>query len=97
MICTDIFQQAIDLCNKRLPDATSILVKIDDSKLPVNSNSQSIELCVGVPPTIKSDWIVHESHRVLKPRGVLVFTFWNKYSLRGILTQYTAEYRNEYE
>ena len=67
MTCIDISSESIEICKKRLPDAKCILVNKDDETLPVQLSSQSMILCIGVPPVIQSNWLLPEISRALKP------------------------------
>jgi SAM-dependent methyltransferase len=84
MTCTDVMAGHLEICRRRLPAATCVLVSPTDSTLPCETGSIGLLLCVGVPPAIQSPWFIAEAHRVLKKDGILVGTFWNLLSLRGL-------------
>lgn len=83
MTCTDVNAGFLEICRRRLPHANVVQVSPTDSTLPCETSSTGLLLCVGVPPAIQSPWFIDEVHRVLKPGGILVGTFWNLVSLRG--------------
>jgi SAM-dependent methyltransferase len=84
MICTDVNPGWLEICQRRLPEARCVVVGPNDSTLPCESNSLGLLLCVGVPPAIQSPWFISECNRVLKSGGVIVGTFWNLLSIRGL-------------
>lgn len=83
MICTDINENTLATCKKRIPTATCILVRPEDNRLPCEAESVRLLLCIEVPPVIQSDWFISETLRVLQNDGLIVGVFWNLASLRG--------------
>jgi len=93
MICTDIDQKALALCQQRVPSARCILVRREDARFPCDTESVGLAICIEVPPVVHADWFVDEAFRVLQPGGVFVGVAWNRISWRG-LNDYTR--RREY-
>ena len=85
MTCTDVDEKALAACQERIPTANCILVKPDDRRLPCDSESVDMLLCIEVAPVIQSDWFASEAYRVLANDGVVVGVFWNLLSFRGFL------------
>jgi len=84
MTCTDVDDEVLRLCEKRIPTAKCILAAPNDRKIPCLSNSIDLLLCIEVAPVIQSDWFLGESFRVLRGNGVMICVFWNLLSLRGL-------------
>jgi SAM-dependent methyltransferase len=91
MICTDINNETLAICKKRIPQANCILVKPDDNELPCESESVALLLCIEVAPVIGADWFVNEAFRVLQNGGLMVGVFWNLLSFRGLFA-HTASF-----
>ena len=87
MTCTDVNQEALAVCQKRVRAANCILVEPGSKTIPCGSNLFDLLLCIEVAPVIQSDWFVDEAHRVLKNGGVLVGVNWNRISPRGLLVR----------
>ena len=83
VICTDISPNTLDLCKRRLAQATCILVKPTDTSLPCATNTINLVLCIEVDAVISSEWFIEEASRVLTAGGILVATINNKSSLRA--------------
>lgn len=84
MVCTDVNEKVLKICQKRIPTANCILVNPDSTKIPCESNSLSLILCIEVAPVIQSDWFINEAFRTLKNNGLIVGVFWNLLSFRGL-------------
>ena len=84
MTCTDISLESLRFCRQRLPDATCILVRPEDTCLPCEVDSMDLLLCIEVTSVPLYDWIKEEAARVLRPGGLYVGTFWNRRSYRGL-------------
>ena len=84
MTCVDVDREALAVCQRRLPDAICIQVDKQDKRIPCDSKSASLLLCVEVAAVIQSEWFLPEAHRVLEDGGILVGTFWNRLSWRGV-------------
>ncbi len=97
MICTDIDQRALNICKKRIPTATCILVSSDDAKLPCDTESIQLILCIEVPSVIESDWFLEEAFRVLQKGGLIVGVFLNRLSWRGLLLHSIASLTGSYD
>ncbi len=97
LICTDVNQQTLNICKKRIPTAKCILVSPDDSKIPCNTESRGLVLCIEVSPAITADWFIDEVFRVLQKGGLVVGTFWNQLSYRGLLQHFIASSRGSYD
>jgi len=50
MICTDIDPNALEVCQRRIPSAKCILVDPNDSKIPYETRSVKLLLCIEVLP-----------------------------------------------
>ena len=84
MICTDINEDSVATCKKRIPTADCIHVSPDDTRIPCESERIGLLLCIEVGPVMQADWFVGEASRVLRDRGLVVGVFWNLWSLRGL-------------
>lgn len=85
LICTDISQRSLDLCQAKIPMATCMLVSSDDSQLPCDTEGIGLVLCIEVAPVIHADWFIDEAYRVLQKGGWIVGAFWNHLSWRGLV------------
>lgn len=85
LICTDIDQNSLALCQKRIPTATCKLVGPEDATLPCTTESVKLALCVEVPQVIGAGWFIDEAFRVLQKGGLIAGVFWNRSSWRGLL------------
>jgi len=97
MTCTDVDAQTLKLCQSRLPEASCILVEPESERIPCETNSVKLLLCVEVPPVVKSRWFPQESQRVLTEGGLVVGVFFNLISWRGLLAHATAPMRGSYD
>lgn len=93
MVCTDIDEESLKTCKARVPVATCVLVSPNDTSIPIASSSADLLLCIEVAPVVQSSWLIAESHRVLRPGGVLAATFWNRWSLRGLYADWASRLR----
>lgn len=84
MICTDVNPRTLELCQKRIPGATCILVSPSDQKIPIESEGLDLLLCIEVFTVIHSEWFLGEAARALRSGGVLVGVTTNSLCLRGI-------------
>lgn len=84
MICTDINDEALAICKERIPTANCILVRPDENKLPCESESVGLLLCMQVPPVLQADWFTSEAFRVLQDDGLIVGVTTNLLSFRGL-------------
>jgi SAM-dependent methyltransferase len=85
MTATDINARALELCRRRNPSVSCILVDARDRHLPVSTRSMDLLVCLEVPE-IDSDWFLPEAARVLKRGGILVGVHMNRCSWRGELS-----------
>jgi SAM-dependent methyltransferase len=85
LICTDIDQYSLTICQKRIPEAMCIHVSPNESKLPCDVESIGLILCIEVEPVIHSDWFIDESFRVLQKGGLVLGVFSNRLSWRGLM------------
>jgi SAM-dependent methyltransferase len=83
-ICTDVNERSLAICQSRLADATFILVDGNAEALPVSDGSVDLILCIEVFSVMPTPWFRREIARALRPSGLLVGVFSNKYSLRGM-------------
>lgn len=97
IICTDIDHKTLDICKKRIPKAKCIQVSPNDSKLPCDTETIGLLLCVEVSPVIQSEWFIREAFRVLPSGGLVVGVFWNLLSFRGSIVHSTALLRNSFD
>lgn len=94
LLCTEINQGLIDLCKKRIPTATCVLVNPDATVLPCDDEKVDMVLCIEVPPVIQADWFIDEASRVLRKEGLIVGVFWNRKSWRGLIHHAVAPFRS---
>ena len=94
IVCTEINQGLVDICKKRMPTATCILVNPNDTVLPCDDKKVDMVLCIEVPPVIQADWFMDEAPRVLRKGGLLVGVCWNRNSWRGLLHHAVAPFRH---
>jgi SAM-dependent methyltransferase len=87
LTCVDVNPEVLALCQQKIPAAKCILSSPTDRSLPCATQSSSLVVCIEVAPVIQSNWFLAEAYRVLVPGGVLVGTFWNFLSWRGILSR----------
>lgn len=85
LICTDVSQRALHLCQQRIPTATCVLSSPHDSQFPCETESIRLALCIEVPEVMNADWFVDETFRVLQKGGLVVGVFFNRLSWRGLL------------
>lgn len=83
MTCTDIKEDALALCKRRIPDANIVLVRESDTTLPADSGSMPLVMCVEVPYVIEQDWFMRELARVNASGGYFIGVMNNRRSLRG--------------
>ena len=83
MICTDVREDSLAVCQQRLPEAICVCVDPNDEELPCGTNSTQLLLCIEVHEVLECDWFVSEASRVLDNQGVLVGVFQNLFSWRG--------------
>jgi SAM-dependent methyltransferase len=97
MVCTDINEESLKICEKRIPAAKCILVRPDDNILPCVSESVDLVLCVEVAPVMQSDWVVCEWFRVLRNDGLVVGVFKNLLSIRGLFAHVIASLSDSFD
>jgi SAM-dependent methyltransferase len=97
MICTDVNQQALDICRKKVTTAECVLVSPSDSKLPCDTENIALVLCIEVPPVIQSNWFIHEVFRVLHSKGLVVGVFFNRFSARGSFAHLTSRLSGSFD
>lgn len=85
MKCTDVNAESLRVCQDRVPSAECVLVDPGQTALPFADRSVQMLLCYEVMDVIESPWFLSEARRVLADAGVLVCTFWNSRSLRGLV------------
>jgi ubiquinone/menaquinone biosynthesis C-methylase UbiE len=84
MMCTDVDEPTLRICQSRIPNAHCVLVNPSDVVLPCNSNTIRLLLCIEVPQLFHQDWFLFEANRVLEVGGLLVTTCSNLFSWRGL-------------
>lgn len=96
MVCTDTDSNALGLCQNRIPSARCVLVKPEDKTIPCPDYSLGLILCIEVSPVLPdSDWFIGEAGRVLTKDGLIVATFFNRFSYRGWAAHWTASLRKQ--
>src|SRR5215472_11416688 len=93
MVCTDIDEAALAACQKRIPSAKCIRVLANDRTLPCTSSSMALILCLEVNPVIEADWFLNEARRTLSDGGMVIGTFNNLCSLRGLFVRVKRRFR----
>jgi SAM-dependent methyltransferase len=91
MVCTDVDEEVLRLCQKRIPTAKCLLAKPGGNTLECSSQSADLLLCMEVPPVIHSQWFLLEAERVLRDRGLIVGVFWNRMSFRAMFVNCVNE------
>jgi SAM-dependent methyltransferase len=81
--CTDVREEALQLCSERVPGARCLRVEPDAAVLPVGDSSVSLVVCLEVTEVVQSAWFPGDAGRVLTPGGMLVVNTWNRVSARG--------------
>lgn len=84
VISTDIDPEVLDLCAGRFPEATCILAKPGDERLPASDESLALLLAFEVAPVTNAAWFPLEARRALRPDGILVMSYYNSLSLRAV-------------
>jgi ubiquinone/menaquinone biosynthesis C-methylase UbiE len=83
-VCADVKETALKICQRRLPDACTVLVSPDSTELPASTGTLRLVLAFEVPAVTQAPWFASEVRRVLAPGGGLVFNFRNPSSWRGV-------------
>ena len=83
VVATDVDSESLAVCQRRLPQASCILVSEGDATLPIQTHALRLLLIYEVHAVMESSWILDEAARVLEPGGMLVCSTWNPRSLRG--------------
>ena len=96
LICLDINPHALKLCQRRIPEASCILVTEDNRVLPCKDNSLGMLLCIEVP-VIAARWFTDEARRALRPGGILVGVFQNRLSWRGVIGHWRANIQGRFD
>lgn len=76
---------SLALLQSRLPDATCIQVNEKDRVLPAEDGSIGTVLRRGVFAVMPALWFLEEAVRVLRPGGLLIGKFHDKYWVRGVV------------
>ncbi|MGH8587191.1 MAG: methyltransferase domain-containing protein [Gammaproteobacteria bacterium] len=84
VVCLDVDADTLALCARRIPEATCVLVEPSDTEIPVDSGAARLLLVSEVAPVSQSNWFPNEAGRVVEPGGILICTFYNPTSLRGM-------------
>ena len=84
LTCSDIDPEVLAICQERLPGARCVLTSPQDVTLPAADASADLLLVYEVPSVTGARWFPREAHRVLRPGGVLVCSFHNPISIRGL-------------
>jgi SAM-dependent methyltransferase len=91
VVCTDVDPDSLARCAERIPSARCVLVSPDDHTLPVRAGEVDLLLVYEVNEVVESPWFPAEAARVLRPGGLLVCSYWNARSLRGLLYRTLAK------
>ena len=91
LICTDINNDMLEVCKRRIPTAQCVLVKVTDTTIPSGTGTIDLLLCMEVPQVAESEWFIDEAFRVLTSGGVLVAAVMNSFSYRAILHRLLRE------
>jgi len=83
MTCTDVDATSLAICQNRVPSARCVLVSPDETRLPCETGTLRMLLCLEVFSVMDSDWFASEASRVLDDQGVLVGVTLNRWSARG--------------
>jgi len=81
----DVDAKALGVCQSRHPEARCLLVTPEERRLPAESTSIDVALCMEVAPVIHAEWAAPEFARILKAGGRLAGVCWNRASWRGFL------------
>jgi SAM-dependent methyltransferase len=84
MICTDVDRDALAVCQRRIPEATCLLKDPADPGLGIDSGIARLLLVFEVAPVTQQADFPAEAARVLEPGGVLVCSYYNPASARGV-------------
>jgi SAM-dependent methyltransferase len=87
MIATDVNPDSLRRCRERNHSIRCLLVGETDQVLPVDCQSIDLLVCIEVPEVIHRPWFLAEANRVLKSNGILVGSFFNLLSWRGVAAQ----------
>ena len=90
----DVDAEAMQACALRNPEAERLLVAMDNRPLPVPDASVALVICIEVRAVVQSDWFLPEVRRVLVPGGRLVMVAWNRWSLRGLVSDVASRLRH---
>jgi SAM-dependent methyltransferase len=82
--CADVNAEALAICRRNVPAATSILADPTGHAIPSPSDCASLLLCIEVVPLIEARWFLNEVHRVLEPDGLFVGVHINGRSWRAL-------------
>jgi SAM-dependent methyltransferase len=84
LVCTDVNPETLAICAGRILAARCLLVDPSDSTIPVDAGQAKLLIELEVAPVSQSEWFPSEAARVLRPGGMLVCTFYNPRSARGL-------------
>jgi SAM-dependent methyltransferase len=84
MTCIDISAPALESCHRRISSAECILVTPSNKAIPCATNTQRIVLCMEAPEVVETDWFIPEVFRVLEGGGILIGSYMNPHSWRGL-------------
>jgi SAM-dependent methyltransferase len=96
LICTEVDAETLAICQRRLPEATCVLVDGREERIPAAAGSARLLVAIEVPPVVERASFPAEAARVLEPGGLLVCTYHNPRSLRGIVYRLAARRRPYY-
>ena len=84
MICMDVDADSLAVCQQRIPEATCVLVDPSDRRIGVDSGTARLLLVFEVAPVSQRPEFPSEAARVLEPGGILVCSYYNPASARGL-------------
>jgi SAM-dependent methyltransferase len=96
LICTEVDAATLAICQRHLPEAACVLVEREDERIPAEGRSARLLVAIEVPPVVERASFPAEAARVLEPGGLLVCTYHNPRSLRGIVYRLTRRRRPYY-
>jgi len=95
LICADIAPGPLRLCRNRLPASCCVLVDPAGVSIPCARGSVRLMSCIEVQNVIGAKWFIDEVLRVMERNGLLVGTFLNQWSLRGLAAHVTSSDRRQ--
>ena len=92
-VSTEVDEDALAICQRRIPGATCVRVQENDTTLPGADASFGMIICMGVLHVVSTDWFINEASRLLVPGGVFVGVIGNRRSARGLFKRALRSFR----